>query len=107
MSPSSTGGPPSPGRSSSRRSQQGNSHLHWHIAALPPEVPYREQQFHSLMTENGVLAVSPEEAADVAARIRAAVRPWGRGVFSGSGVGSWGESRVRASGGGWCPLPGY
>ncbi|MEU3739226.1 MULTISPECIES: HIT family protein [unclassified Streptomyces] len=54
-------------------SQEGNSHLHWHIAALPPGVPYEEQQFHVLMTENGVLDAEPEELADLAARIRAAV----------------------------------
>jgi ATP adenylyltransferase len=30
-------------------SQQGNSHVHWHIAALPPGVPYDEQQFAALL----------------------------------------------------------
>ncbi|MFG2649397.1 HIT family protein [Streptomyces sp. NPDC048436] len=54
-------------------SQEGNSHLHWHIAVLPPGVPYEEQQFHVLMTENGVLDVPPGEMVDLAARIRAAV----------------------------------
>lgn len=54
-------------------SQQGNAHLHWHIAALPPGVPYREQQFHALMTENGVLALSSEEAASLATRLHEAV----------------------------------
>jgi histidine triad (HIT) family protein/ATP adenylyltransferase len=54
-------------------SQQGNAHLHWHIAALPPGVPYPEQQFHALMTENGVLTLSPELAASMAARLREAV----------------------------------
>lgn len=29
-------------------SQQGNTHVHWHVAALPPGVPYDEQQFPSL-----------------------------------------------------------
>ncbi|MET8746132.1 HIT family protein [Streptomyces sp. NPDC004728] len=53
-------------------SQHGNAHLHWHIAALPPGVPYREQQFHALMTENGVLALSPEQAASMAARLHEA-----------------------------------
>ncbi|MFH8488720.1 HIT family protein [Streptomyces longisporoflavus] len=57
-------------------SQEGNSHLHWHIAALPPGVPYAEQQFHVLMTETAdVLDVPPDELAEVAARIRDAVRP--------------------------------
>ncbi|WP_327402131.1 HIT family protein [Streptomyces sp. NBC_01288] len=51
-------------------SMQGNAHLHWHIAGLPPGVPYGRQQFHALMAENGVLAVRPEEFADMAARIR-------------------------------------
>ncbi len=27
-------------------SQQGNSHVHWHLAPLPPGVPFEEQQFH-------------------------------------------------------------
>ncbi|MBO8190111.1 HIT family protein [Streptomyces oryzae] len=54
-------------------SRQGNAHLHWHIAALPPGVPYEQQQFHALMTENGVLAVEPEEATTLAARIREAL----------------------------------
>ncbi|MGW5349128.1 HIT family protein [Streptomyces sp. NPDC004031] len=54
-------------------SQQGNAHLHWHIAGLPPGVPYGSQQFHALMTENGVLAVPPEEAAAMAVRLRAAI----------------------------------
>ncbi|WP_336605895.1 HIT family protein [Streptomyces sp. BA2] len=54
-------------------SQEGNSHLHWHIAALPPGVPYDEQQFHVLMAENGVLDIPPEAMADLGARLRAAV----------------------------------
>ncbi|MFD9515848.1 HIT family protein [Streptomyces sp. NPDC059979] len=61
-------------------SQQGNSHLHWHIAALPPGVPYEEQQFHALMTENGVLAPSPREVADTASRLRGAIAA--RGVLT-------------------------
>ncbi|MFF2847919.1 HIT family protein [Streptomyces sp. NPDC058001] len=54
-------------------SMQGNAHLHWHIAALPPGVPYEQQQFHQLMTENGVLSFSAEEAAAAATRLRAAL----------------------------------
>ncbi|MEV4896620.1 HIT family protein [Nonomuraea sp. NPDC055795] len=30
-------------------SQRGNSHLHWHVAPLPPGVPYERQQYHALM----------------------------------------------------------
>jgi histidine triad (HIT) family protein/ATP adenylyltransferase len=51
-------------------SQQGNSHLHWHIAPLPPGVPYRHQQFHALMAENGVLDVDDSVQADLAQTIR-------------------------------------
>jgi histidine triad (HIT) family protein len=54
-------------------SQQANSHLHWHIAALPPGVPYEQQQYHALMSENGVLADSPEKTAAIANHIRLAL----------------------------------
>ncbi len=54
-------------------SRQGNTHLHWHVAALPPGVPYEQQQFHALMTENGVLSPSPREAAATASRLRASL----------------------------------
>ncbi|MFC4494301.1 HIT family protein [Streptomyces ovatisporus] len=53
-------------------SQQGNAHLHWHIAGLPHGVPYGQQQFHALMTEHGVLSTTPQETADLAARLREA-----------------------------------
>jgi ATP adenylyltransferase len=51
-------------------SQQGNSHVHWHIAPLPPGVPYREQQLAALSWERGILKLSEEERASLAARIR-------------------------------------
>ncbi|MFE5051920.1 HIT family protein [Streptomyces sp. NPDC056637] len=54
-------------------SAQGNSHLHWHIAGLPRGVPYERQQYHALMTENGVLAPTAEESADIANRLRRAI----------------------------------
>jgi histidine triad (HIT) family protein len=55
-------------------SQQGNAHVHWHVAALPPGVPYDEQQFRALMVETkGVLALTADEQADLADRLRAAV----------------------------------
>jgi diadenosine tetraphosphate (Ap4A) HIT family hydrolase len=54
-------------------SMQGNAHVHWHIAPLPPGVPYHEQQYHALMTENGVLAQTPEEIAELGAAIRAGI----------------------------------
>jgi diadenosine tetraphosphate (Ap4A) HIT family hydrolase len=45
-------------------SQQGNAHVHWHIAPLPPGVPYEQQQYYALMSENGVLDIDePAQAA--------------------------------------------
>jgi hypothetical protein len=46
---------------------------HEHVAPLPPDVPYREQQFHALMAENGVLPWTLEQAIELAARLRSAV----------------------------------
>ncbi|WP_329072531.1 HIT family protein [Streptomyces sp. NBC_01429] len=54
-------------------SAEGNAHPHWHIAGLPPGVPYARQQYHALMTEHGVLDVRPEDGAATAARLRRAV----------------------------------
>ncbi|MFD6421950.1 HIT family protein [Streptomyces sp. NPDC060198] len=54
-------------------SQEGNAHLHWHVAALPPGVPYAEQQFHALMAENGVLRRSPADERRLGRLIREAI----------------------------------
>jgi histidine triad (HIT) family protein len=55
-------------------SQQGNAHVHWHVAALPPGVPYDEQQFRALMAETkGVLALTADERLELADRVRAAI----------------------------------
>ncbi|HYP42228.1 MAG TPA: HIT family protein [Chloroflexia bacterium] len=51
-------------------SQQGNRHVHWHIAPLPPGVPYEEQQLEALKMERGVLKLSGEEMSRLAMRIR-------------------------------------
>ena len=51
-------------------SQQGNRHVHWHIAPLPPGVPYEEQQLDALKFEQGVLELPYEEMASLAQRIR-------------------------------------
>jgi diadenosine tetraphosphate (Ap4A) HIT family hydrolase len=48
-------------------SRQGNSHVHWHIAPLPPGVPYDEQQYAALMHENGYLDI-PDADLDALAR---------------------------------------
>lgn len=51
-------------------SQQANSHVHWHVAPLPPGVPLEQQQFAALdVTRAGVLRLSDAEMADLARRI--------------------------------------
>lgn len=51
-------------------SQQGNRHVHWHIAPLPPGVPFEEQQLEALnLTQNGYLNMTEEEMRDLARRI--------------------------------------
>jgi diadenosine tetraphosphate (Ap4A) HIT family hydrolase len=50
-------------------SHHGNSHVHWHLAPLPPDVPYEEQQYAALMHENGYLDVSLDEQLALAQRI--------------------------------------
>jgi diadenosine tetraphosphate (Ap4A) HIT family hydrolase len=52
-------------------SRQGNAHLHWHLAPLPPGVPYERQQFHAVMAENGLLDLDDSTMADLAAQIKA------------------------------------
>lgn len=54
-------------------SQQGNAHVHWHIAPLPPGTPYEQQQFYALMSENGLIPWSRGQAAELAGRIRDAL----------------------------------
>jgi ATP adenylyltransferase len=51
-------------------SQQGNRHVHWHLAPLPPGVPLEAQQFEALRLEKGILDLSEEEMASLAAKIR-------------------------------------
>jgi ATP adenylyltransferase len=51
-------------------SQQGNRHVHWHIAPLPPGVPFKQQQLGALGVEKGVLDIPDNEMAEFADRIR-------------------------------------
>jgi diadenosine tetraphosphate (Ap4A) HIT family hydrolase len=53
-------------------SQQGNRHVHWHLAPLPPGVPFEQQQLAALDTSN-CIELSAQEAGDLAARIRTAI----------------------------------
>ena len=51
-------------------SQDGNSHVHWHLAPLPPGVPYGDQQFNALMAERtGYLDIPAADQAALARRI--------------------------------------
>lgn len=50
-------------------SQQGNSHVHWHIAPLPYGVPFKEQQLEALRVENGILNLAHEDMESLAQRI--------------------------------------
>jgi diadenosine tetraphosphate (Ap4A) HIT family hydrolase len=55
-------------------SNQGNAHVHWHLAPLPPGVPYEEQQFAALMMETkGYIDLSPAEHNELAGRIRSSL----------------------------------
>lgn len=55
-------------------SQQGNAHVHWHVVALPPGVPFEEQQFRAMMPEaHGVLDVSEPDRVALSAKLRAAI----------------------------------
>ncbi len=51
-------------------SQQGNRHVHWHVAPLPPGVPPEEQQFAALDVARGVLALDDGEMTEIAQRLR-------------------------------------
>ena len=51
-------------------SQQGNRHVHWHIAPLPYGVPFKQQQLDALRVENGILEIQDREMAKLAERIR-------------------------------------
>ena len=52
-------------------SNQGNSHVPWHVVPLPPGVPYEEQQGAWTSWSRGVLEIPREEMAALAARIGA------------------------------------
>lgn len=51
-------------------SRDGNAHVHWHVAPLPPGVPYERQQYNALMAENGILDIDDERQRSLAAAIR-------------------------------------
>jgi diadenosine tetraphosphate (Ap4A) HIT family hydrolase len=51
-------------------SQQGNRHVHWHIAPLPFGVPFKQQQLAALGIEYGFLDIPDTECIALANRIR-------------------------------------
>ena len=51
-------------------SQQGNRHVHWHIAPLPSGVPFDEQQLEALSVENGILDIPDSEMETLARQIQ-------------------------------------
>jgi diadenosine tetraphosphate (Ap4A) HIT family hydrolase len=57
-------------------SNDGNAHVHWHLAPLPPGTPYRSQQYAALMPETaGLLELDRSELHQLAADIREALLP--------------------------------
>jgi diadenosine tetraphosphate (Ap4A) HIT family hydrolase len=55
-------------------SEQGNRHVHWHVAPLPAGVPFEEQQAEALRAQNGVLDLREDELAADAVRVREALQ---------------------------------
>jgi ATP adenylyltransferase len=53
-------------------SQQANRHVHWHLAPLPPGVPFERQQLAALDT-NDCLDLSDDELASLARGLRDAI----------------------------------
>jgi ATP adenylyltransferase len=51
-------------------SQQGNRHVHWHLAPLPPGVPYEQQQAAALALSKGILVLTDEEMTALAHALR-------------------------------------
>lgn len=51
-------------------SQQANRHVHWHVAPLPPDVPFERQQLAALSWDEGILELSADERVELASRIR-------------------------------------
>jgi diadenosine tetraphosphate (Ap4A) HIT family hydrolase len=54
-------------------SQAANTHVHWHLAPLPPGVPFEDQQLEALSWERGILDPSEADMAALAERLRPAI----------------------------------
>jgi diadenosine tetraphosphate (Ap4A) HIT family hydrolase len=64
-------------------SQQANRHIHWHVAPLPPGVPYAEQQLSALSMNRGLLPIPPAQMRQLTAQIRACLTVPERSVSDG------------------------
>ena len=53
-------------------SRQLNRHVHWHLAPLPPGVPFERQQLAAIDADDGV-DLSEDELEELAERIRAEI----------------------------------
>ena len=53
-------------------SNQGVSHVHWHIVPLPSDVPFREQQL--AVFRKGILKIPEKEMKDLATRFRQRIK---------------------------------
>lgn len=58
-------------------SQQGNRHVHWHVAPLPYGVPFKQQQLEALGMGKGILEIPDSELEELARRIRRNMREIG------------------------------
>ncbi len=54
-------------------SQQGNRHVHWHIAPLPFGVPFEQQQLEVLHMKDGYLLLSADELTALTRQLREAL----------------------------------
>ncbi len=54
-------------------SQQGNKHVHWHIAPLPFGVPFEQQQLEALHMKDGYLLLSADELTALTRQLREAL----------------------------------
>jgi diadenosine tetraphosphate (Ap4A) HIT family hydrolase len=61
-------------------SQQGNKHVHWHIAPLPYGIPFEEQQLEALHIKDGFLQLSVEEQTALSMQLREALSTLSKSV---------------------------
>ncbi|MFB8282811.1 HIT family protein [Nocardia colli] len=78
-------------------SMQGVAHVHWHVAPLPPGIPFREQQF-AAVDKLEYLVIAEAELVELAERIGAgmtALAEQDRGRSSGSNMGTEAQKTKR------------